>query len=117
MGHAHDADTTINASSPSSFTQKIKYHESDIAISTTKPEPDVGILSHEQGTLGRRSAAECLDFVVCDNGMAGSETCEDACLGDCCNGTNACVNFSGTVCKYGVSFCGTELVMVPKLAQ
>ena len=45
-------------------------------------------------------------IVDCVGGNVGGETCEDACMGECCVGILACDGFTGRVCKDGNSCMG-----------
>ena len=63
--------------------------------------PDVGILSRAKE--GRELQA-CVDWVNCTDGMVNlTTTCAEACGTDCCYGDYACDDFTGQVCKDGVS--------------
>ena len=104
--------------------------KSDVVGSTpdpdtkSKPEPkaemDVGVLpemssAHVKGFLSRGlQEATCPgEAVVCVDGRAGGDRCQDACAGECCVGEytgdtgppyyyeteGPCTGFSGTLCK------------------
>jgi len=78
---------------------------------------DLGVLQ-SKGNGGRpkfkanralhAATEECEETINCENGYSNGETCADACEGKCCLGYQACDNFTGTVCKDGVSCNGQE---------
>mmetsp|Transcript_25951 Transcript_25951/g.47724 ORF Transcript_25951/g.47724 Transcript_25951/m.47724 type:complete len:366 (+) Transcript_25951:255-1352(+) len=103
------ATDAADAVSSRSSGKKIKSHDSDIAGSKPKLGADTGILFREKSTPSRRLAATCTDgSVVCVDGYADNETCEVACDGMCCvsEDNDACDDFTGEVCKDGVSCSG-----------
>jgi len=104
-------DAAADDVAPSSaFTKRIQPFDPDIAGSKLKPGADTGILFRKRSTpSSRRLAATCNEgSVVCVDGYADNETCEVACDGMCCvsEDNDACDDFTGEVCKDGVSCSG-----------
>lgn len=50
------------------------------------------------------------DYIICVNGDNNGITCESACNGQCCTGSEACTGFTGKICRDGSS-CKVMLVI------
>lgn len=73
------------------------------------PTPDAGILYQIQDAPISKLAT-CTDFVACNDGVVSEtgESCAAACDGKCCQGEDACIEFTGEVCRDDVSCVGDQ---------
>jgi len=119
IGGDRDAAAADDVAPSSGFKKKIKPFNPDIAGFKPKSGSDTGILFRRKSTpSSRRLARECPGgWVDCvDGGVAGNETvsCESECGGECC-ASGGCGNFTGEVCKDGVSCFGYKACEYAKI--